>query len=209
MRLARGESPDAAVARVEVLSAQVSDPFCEMALHTLRSERAMLAGDFTTASVEGFAAAAALSWGAIFLPSAGRAATWDRDLARAREAQERLDADLSTGTVVAADRLAVGAGIAALEGRVDDAVAGYREAMAMHASAGADFSRARAGLDLVHLVGGSHPVGREAAAEARAIFERIQARPYLDLLDAAAAGKGIESHPAGSRDVAEPQTARS
>jgi class 3 adenylate cyclase/tetratricopeptide (TPR) repeat protein len=208
MRLARGESPDAAVARAEALSAQVSDPFCEMALHTLRSEQAMLAGDFTTASVEGFAAAAALSWGAIFLPSAGRAAIWDRDLARAREAQERLDTDLSTGTVVAADRLAVGAGIAALEGRVDDAVAGYREAMAMHASAGADFSRARAGLDLVHLVGGSHPVGREAAAEARAIFERIQARPYLDLLDAAAAGKGIESHPAGSRDVAEPQTTR-
>jgi hypothetical protein len=69
-------------------------------------------------------------------------------------------------------------------------------------------SRARAGLDLVHLVGGSHPAGREAAAAARAIFERIQARPYLDLLDAAAAGKGIEAQPVASRDFAEPQRTR-
>jgi hypothetical protein len=114
-----------------------------------------------------------------------------------------LDADLATGTVNIADRIASHAGVAALEGRVDDAVAGYRDAMNHHASVGADFPRSRAGLDLVRLVGGSHPAGAEAAAEARAIFERIDARAYLDLLDVAAVGKGIEARPIADRDTAE------
>jgi len=206
--LGRGQSADAAMARIEALSGQVSDPFYEIALHTLRGERAMLAGDFATATDEGFLSAAALSWSAVFLPFAARAALWAGDVARARQAQDRLDEDLTTGSAIFGDRLAARAGVAALEGRVDDAVTGYREAMARHASVGTDLARARAGLDLVRLVGGSHPAGREAASEARAIFERVKAQPYLDLLDAAEAGKGIETQPAAIRDVAAPQRTR-
>ena len=43
------------------------------------------------------------------------------------------------------------------------------------------------------LVGADHPATREAAAEARAIFERVRALPYLTQLDAALAGRATEA----------------
>jgi class 3 adenylate cyclase/tetratricopeptide (TPR) repeat protein len=205
--LARGQSVDAAMSRIEDLSEQVSDPFYSVAIHTLRGERAMLAGDYRTAMEEGFLANTALSWAGIFLPFLARAAVWAADLAAARKAMDLLDADLDNGAVSVANRIASHAGVAALEGRVDDAVAGYRDAMNRHASVGADLPRARAGIDLVSLVGGSHPAGAEAATEARAIFERIQARPYLDLLDGAMSGNGISAAPGPSRGIAAAQGA--
>ncbi|HEV2006336.1 MAG TPA: adenylate/guanylate cyclase domain-containing protein, partial [Candidatus Limnocylindrales bacterium] len=70
--LVRGQSADAAVARIEELSGHVSDPFYGGAVHTLRSERAMLAGDYPTAANEGFLAAVAPSWTGIFMPYAVR-----------------------------------------------------------------------------------------------------------------------------------------
>jgi hypothetical protein len=54
----------------------------------------------------------------------------------------------------------------------------------------ADFDVARISLDFALLVAGDHvagdhPATREAAVEARAIFEGVRARPYLERLDAA------------------------
>jgi hypothetical protein len=83
--------------------------------------------------------------------------------------------------------VATSAGLAALERRLDDASAGYREALSRYRSIGADFNVTRMALDFVILVGGDHPATREADAEARAIFERVRARPYLERLDAAMA----------------------
>ncbi|MFH1475354.1 MAG: hypothetical protein ABIG85_05785, partial [Chloroflexota bacterium] len=120
------------------------------------------------------------------------------DLARARQVANRLDADPSTEIGVAAYRVAARAGIAALEGRVDDAIAGYREAISRLRSEGSDFEVARISLDFVVLVGADHPATRDAAAEARAIFERVKARPYLERLDAAIA----RAAPAGQTKAA-------
>jgi hypothetical protein len=54
---ARGESTDAAIARLEVLSTEVSDPYGQSSLHYLRSDRALRAGDYAHACDEAILAA--------------------------------------------------------------------------------------------------------------------------------------------------------
>ena len=102
-----------------------------------------------------------------------------------------------------------GAGLAALAGRKEEAVAGYRDALARWRDAGVHFLQALSALTFLHLVGPDDPDAREAAAEARAIFERLRAQPFLDRLDlvtariesAADASPGRE---APGRQAAEP-----
>jgi class 3 adenylate cyclase/tetratricopeptide (TPR) repeat protein len=208
--LARGQSADAAIARVETLQTHVSDPLAASILHGLLGERAMLAGDYAAACSEGFLATQiGQGLGALFLGPASRAAVWGGDVARAREAGERLEADVTTGPLVSGERATARAGVATLEGRVDDAIAFYREAMAIHGSIGSNMGVARAGLDLVHLLGGGHAVARDAAAEARIIFERVGAQSYLDLLDAAFAGRGSGSPETVSGEVTASRTVSS
>jgi class 3 adenylate cyclase/tetratricopeptide (TPR) repeat protein len=198
--LARGEPTDATETRLEALATQVSAPFGLAALHFVRSDRALHAGNYALAGDEAMLAAQDEENAAFHLMQAMRAALWGGDLARAREVAQRLDADPVTGLGVAADRIAARAGIAALEGRLDEATAGYREALSMHRSIGADFNVARMALDFVILVGGDHPATREAAAEARAIFERVKARPYLERLDAATARETKDAPLAEAKD---------
>ena len=199
--LARGQPADAAIARVEALAAHVSDPLANASLRGLRAERAMLAGEYATACEEALATPVWPGLGTLFIGPASRAAVWGGDVARAREARERLDADVTTYTLASGDRAAAHAAVAALEGRVDDAIASYHEAMAIHRSISANVAVARAGLDLVHFLGGTHPAAQDAAAEARAIFERVGARPYLDFLDAAVAGTQSDKRAGVSRDA--------
>ena len=186
---ARGESVDAAIARLDVLSTEVSDPYGQSSLHSLCSERALHAGDFAVACDEALVAARDDALASIYLALAMRPALWGGDLARAREVARLLEADPRTGIAVTANRMAARAGIAALEGRREEAVAGYRAALASYRDLEQDFDVARLGLDFVLLVGADHPATREAAAEARAIFERVGARPYLERLDTATTGR--------------------
>ncbi len=187
--VARGEPTDEILARLEELSSQISDPYAVAATRFLRSDRAMMAGDLETAAQGGVAAADAdpqLTF--LYLNLAMRPALWSRNLELARTIADRIDDHLMTGAGATADRTAARAGIAALEGRVDDAIAGYRDALARWRLLGDDLDLARHALDFVTLVGPDRPVARGAAAEARVIFERVRARPYLELLDAALAG---------------------
>jgi class 3 adenylate cyclase/tetratricopeptide (TPR) repeat protein len=199
--VARGESTDAILARLDVLSEEVSDPYGRSGVGYLRSDRALHAGDFGLACDEAVSAAEVdASLASIYLGLAMRPALWGGDIARARQVADQLDAVPSTGPAVAADRLAARAGIAALEGRLDDAISGYRGALACVRSTSSDFDVARVSLDFVLLVGGDHPATREAAVEARAIFERIRARPYLDRLDAAMSRHALDTPTAGARE---------
>jgi tetratricopeptide (TPR) repeat protein len=197
--VARGESTDATLARLEVLSSEVSDPAGLSSALILRSDRALHAGDFGLACDEAVSAAEADPAATLYLGLAMRPALWGRDLARARQVADRLDADPSTELGIAAYRVAARAGIAALEGRVDDAITGFREALSLLRSEGSDFEVARISLDFVILVGVDNPATREAAAEARAIFERLKARPYLERLEAAMARDATDAPMAEAR----------
>jgi hypothetical protein len=196
--VARGESTDATLARLEALTSEASDPNSVSSVLILRSDRALHAGDFGLACDEAVSATEADPAASLYLGFAMRPALWGRDLARARHVADLLDADPSTDLAIVPYRVAARAGIAALEGRMDDAITGFREAISRFRSAGSDFEVARISLDFVILVGADHPAMREAAAEARAIFERVRARPYLERLDAAMAGPGMTAPVAGS-----------
>ena len=198
LRVARGESTDAMLASLEALAERTSDTFGRAAVHMLRSDRALLAAEHAEACRELLLASDEPNLGQVFLTRAVRAALWGGDLVTAHDIADRLDAHPNSSADIAAARIAARAGIAALEDRVPDAVAGYGLALARLRAMGEDFEQACTGLDFVLLVGPDEPSARAAADEARAIFERIRARPFLDRLDAAMARHRTE----GVRDAA-------
>ncbi len=183
----RGEPVDAELATLDAAAALVSDRFPAAAAHSVRALQAFHRGDYAVAVDESLLATQDEELAAYFLDDAMRSALWGRDLARAHQVAERLDEDRSTGLQIDTARTAARAGIAALEGRIEEAIAGYREAMSRQRQVGADFVVALLGLDFVELVGGDHQAIREAEAEARPIFERVGARPSLERLEAALA----------------------
>jgi hypothetical protein len=114
-----------------------------------------------------------------------RVALWGRDAPNARELADRLDAHPGSLASTVAARISARAGIAALDGRRDEAIAGYRDALARFRAVNHDFDLACTALDFVLLVGPENSSALAAAEEARAIFERVGARPYLEHLEAA------------------------
>ncbi|MEK6720683.1 MAG: adenylate/guanylate cyclase domain-containing protein [Chloroflexota bacterium] len=188
MRVARGDPCDGILDRLTILSGEVSDPFASSAVRFLRSDRALIAGDYARA-VDGTLGAADMDiqLSEIYLDLATLPAVLGRDVDRARTVAARLTANRATGAIVDANRLRVDAAVAGLEGRHDDAAAGYRQALARLAEFGREWPRAKAGLEFVLLMGSAHPAAGEAAMHARATFERVGATPYLVWLDAALA----------------------
>ncbi len=183
----RGDSLEALIDRMAELVDQVSDKAAPAILHFARSQQALRAGDYEQAIDEGLLAAEDSALRRIYLSTSMRPALWGRDLARGREIASLLDADPATGIDVTASRAAAHAGIAALEGRTDEAVNGFRQAFAGFRTMGATYLLASYQLDMVVVLGPDHPAAREAAAEARPILERIKARFWLEILDAALA----------------------
>ena len=131
------------------------------------------------------------------VPLAARAALWAGDLDGARAALEALETKMYRGRAVTLDKVTARAGIAALEGRQADALAGYREALRGWRQIGCAFDEALAAIDMVTLM---HPTDTDSLAEidwARETLSRLGAQPYLDRLEAAVAG-GMRSKSAPS-----------
>ena len=187
MRVARGDPTAAMLSDLERLAERTSDSFGMAAVQFLRGDRAFVRGDHAEASREMLAASSDANISDLGLGRSLRAALWSDDAPKVRELADRLDADPgSAGSTVAA-RISARAGIAALDGRLDDAVAGYRDAIARFRAVNHEFDVACTSLDFVLVVGPENPAARAAAEEARAIFERVGARPYLEHLEAALA----------------------
>ncbi len=205
---ARGESTDDLLERVQELANGMSDRYADSAVHSIRSMRALAAGDPITAYDEAMLAATEDDAEGFEMAAAARAALRARDVERAQVVADLLDARPGSDRRATAHRIAVGAGIAALEGRVAVAVAGYRDAIARYRSIGADMWAALGSLDFVLLVGPNHPATVEAVAEARVTFERVAATHYLDELVAASANASVPGHPRVAGQLAVPVDAR-
>jgi hypothetical protein len=115
------------------------------------------------------------------------------------------------GPALDAERRSLVAGIAALEGRTADAVAGYREALRRFRELRSDFDHALCALEFALFVP-HESEAHEAGEEARRIFERLGARPMLERLATAGSGTAVpksrrratgepppEAAPAGAR----------
>jgi class 3 adenylate cyclase/tetratricopeptide (TPR) repeat protein len=188
IRVARGEPVDAAFARIRELQASTSDPSDTQLLHILRALRRIDAGDEIGAwdeAMDGVGLFAAFDEECVRV--AARAAALAGDAERLGLAAERL-ATLPRGErALRRQRGAVRAAAAALAGRRDEAIAGFRDVVRAWTDEGDDWEAAADALVAVVLLGADDPVLAELAALARTVFERVGARPSLARLDAALA----------------------
>jgi class 3 adenylate cyclase/tetratricopeptide (TPR) repeat protein len=119
------------------------------------------------------------------MPVAARGALWAGDVGLARSAAHELRTSGMHGRAVHTSLLGIEAGVAALEGRTEDAANAYRDAQRGWRDLEAWFELALSDLDLIRLVGGERPEVDAAATEAREIFTRLGARAMLGRLDEA------------------------
>ncbi len=127
---------------------------------------------------------------------------------------ERLDAQPATGRLIDGERTWARAMVAALDGHSSDAARLFTSAAEMFGRGDYHAMEAEAYLDAVRMLP-DDPAAGDWRDKARAIFERLGARPYLELLDAAtptlhaasaaAASRSPESVPTTSEPAARPR----
>jgi len=117
------------------------------------------------------------------LPVAARAALWGGLPDKARQAKSTLQESGSHGRTIDAWERGITAGMAAQDGRLDEAADAYRDVIRQLRDLGSRFELALTELDFVRFVGGERPEVLAAAEEARAIFTEIGAKPLLRRLD--------------------------
>ena len=189
-------------------SAGITDPQWESYEHLARAWAALAAGDLDGARSFALRASEITSYfGPLSWPIAARAALWSRDAAVAQPIVESPAIGGTTAGLIDADKAAMRAGLAALEGRWPDAIAGYREAFRVYRSIGAVFAEALAVVDLVTLVPPRERAATdldEAIGAARATLSRLDAKPFLARLDEALANadatNGTRRSPATAAD---------
>ncbi|MEK6719639.1 MAG: adenylate/guanylate cyclase domain-containing protein [Chloroflexota bacterium] len=184
IRASRGEDVTAQTSHLRALASQFDDPqFLEQAdepsvLHALASgdlgRTLEICREAIAREHRGFK-------GAVY---GARAATWLGDAAAARDMVTAWQG-ARAGRQTDAIRASMEAGLAALEGRSQDARAGFGEAQREFRDLGLAVPLALCQLDIV--ITGSMEAGerQRAADEARILFERLGMRPYLERLDAA------------------------
>src|SRR5262249_46464797 len=104
------------------------------------------------------------------------------------------------GPVLDADRLRGRAGIAALEGRANEALAGYLEALRAYNQLDLPFEEAACAVDMAVTLPGierESPAAAAAIASARETLARLGAAPWLARLDAGTRDGGRK----GSRET--------
>jgi tetratricopeptide (TPR) repeat protein len=204
----RGQAELAAAQFAAYRAAAVDATRAEFQASRLLDEatHAMLSGQLDEAYGHALAAARLIPYIA-YAESSLRYALWLGDVERVRLAAALLQASVERGRFAGAIRRGMEAGVAAIEGRVDEAGAGYRAAAATLRDLDLPLELGLFLLDYATLIGPDEPGARAAAAEAREIFTRLGSPPLLARLDGALAkweGTGPTRTPASpERSVAD------
>lgn len=98
-----------------------------------------------------------------------------------------IQAEPAVGPINEARRATIDAGLAALKGRSDEALALYREALRGWRDVSSVWDELLSGIDMATLLDPAEPEVAAVVASTRTILERLRARPYLEKLDAAVA----------------------
>ncbi len=122
------------------------------------------------------------------LPRAAHMALLASDAPGARSALEHLERTAAHGRAIDVDKAAIRAGLAALDGQLDEALAGYRSALSGWRDTGLPWDEILTSLVLVSLLGSHEPEASAAAASARATAAGLGAVRVVALLDAATGG---------------------
>jgi hypothetical protein len=104
------------------------------------------------------------------------------------------------GPAIEAERAVIRAGMAALEGRTQEALAGYRIANAAWHALDLPWDEALTAIDMARLIGPDDPDVQNAAASGQEILARLGARPFLSQLDAQRAG-GVSASRSAADDA--------
>jgi class 3 adenylate cyclase/tetratricopeptide (TPR) repeat protein len=205
LRSLRGEDAAADIAETRRLRIEggITDPQWECYELWAEAMAAFAAGDLSEARRLAVRAAEISSlFAPLLLSLAVRSALWSGDADAGEAALEAFGAPGFTGAALDADRAAARAGVAALQGRGPEALAGYRDALRAYRQLGLAFDEAAAAVDMATLLGEperSQPDVGAAIIAARATLERLGARPFLDRLGVAGLAERSRTagHPAG------------
>ena len=188
VRAFRGEPIAEALADLEALPTSGVDPVKSANIAGARAAAAFAAGQYDAARAEGHRFAEVFVQANLEgLLIATRCSLLLREQGRAAEELVLVESDERRGAAVTADRMTLRAGLAALEGRGDDAARLYRESLRAWRELGLPWDEALCALDMATLLDPAEPEVRAAAEAARAILTRLRAMPFLDRLDAALA----------------------
>jgi hypothetical protein len=191
---------------VEYVQAQIAtgEPVWQRQLDTLYGTLALPAGRYGEAARRMGAAAKEDPFNAALIyADVALAALLDRDLEVSADALAAMESTGSHGAIVKLAKRRTEAGIAALEGRMDEALTGFTVVLDELRRMELPFPRATTGLLVRALLDPSLPEVAAAEEEARSIFEQLRARAWLDRLDDVLAGHTDEasSPPARSSQV--------
>jgi hypothetical protein len=113
---------------------------------------------------------------------AGRVAVLRCDAAALRRVIDRHEGLGVHGQAISAERVAMRAGLAALEGHTADAHAGYKDVLDSWREFGLAWDEAMTGLEMATVIDRSEPDVTAAIGRSIQIFERLRARPFLERL---------------------------
>jgi class 3 adenylate cyclase/tetratricopeptide (TPR) repeat protein len=186
IRAVRGEDVTAVLRDLDRVAATVTDP--RFGGSPERALLALLDGHYPAAIELYRAAGTTIEQLGANRSEAARAALWAGNAAAAAEDLAALEATGLRTPVMDLRRVVIHAGLAALDGRIKDALAGYRDALRGWAALGVASEEAATGLDMAMLLDPAIPDVRAAADRARAVFGGMRATRLLERLDAALAG---------------------
>ena len=188
IRAYRGESTDRLVADGGALPAEPGDLVKPATIAWTQAILAFIGGRFDVARREFFGYADVFAAGGdeatLF---AARCDILARDAGLARKDIAEMDASPRRGRAIDADRATIHAGIAALEGRTAEALAGYRQALGVWRDLGLVWDEALCAIDMATVLDPTEPEVRSAGEAAREILVRLRAIPFIERLDAALA----------------------
>jgi class 3 adenylate cyclase/tetratricopeptide (TPR) repeat protein len=193
----RGEDVAEELAEIERLVGAADDLSLQSQLYDARGNHALASGQLTEAfeTLRQTAAANPSVYGTEALCLAARAALWMRDANGAAAQLAAMDAMGFRTPSVEARRATLRAGLAALDGRDDEALALYRDALRRWRDLRLATSEAMCGIDMATLLGPSDGEVAAVAASTRQILERLGATPLIARLDAATRGASAPDAP--------------
>jgi hypothetical protein len=166
------------------LAAELDDPSAVLIAKGIRPEMYLYTGRFREARLEAESQAQNdLLNAATLLNFGGHAALWDGDLESLKRVYRGLEGMGGRGPLVAAQRRAMLAGIAGLEGRRADALAGYRQVIGELDALGAVLDGVLTAIDMAAALGPSEPEVQPQIDRARTTLQRLRAKALLDRLD--------------------------
>jgi class 3 adenylate cyclase len=197
LRAVRGEPTAALLGELEELPASESDTAQASNVAWARAYIAFAEGRYEAVRSEARRAGELFSQGTAeaHLLSA-RAALLSHDPLTARQDLMVVERTGRRGRAIDADRATVEAGLAALDGRRDEALALYRDSLRAWRDLGLVWDEALCATDMASLLGPADPEVSAAAERAREILVRLAARPLLERLDAALAAGREDAAPA-------------